>query len=197
MYSLPTFITIDNHHFGITNKGDYRMVIDCFIALNDIELNKQERIYSCLIMFYEDINSVEDVVSTFNTDKLLEQAVAEMFDFFNCHQTNAGAKNDHKLVDWEQDEQLIISAINKVANTEVRALEYLHWWTFMGYYIGIGESVLSTVVSIRDKLVKGKKLEQYEKEFRRNNPEYFIWKSKSVEQEEAEKEILALWNSGR
>ena len=65
----------------------------------------------------------------------------------------------------------------------------------MGYYLAIGECPLSTVVSIRDKLVRGKKLEKWEREFQLNNPDYFKWDFKSVEEKEAESLIRELWNS--
>ena len=101
---------------------------------------------------------------------------------------------NHKLIDWGMDSQMICSAINKVANKEVRAEPYIHWWTFMGYYSAVGESLLSTVITIRDKMVRGKKLEKHEKEFRRDNPEYFVWNTNRVEDEEAEELFRQLWN---
>ena len=101
----------------------------------------------------------------------------------------------NKTIDWEKDSQLISSAINKVAGQEIRAVPYIHWWTFMGYFSAIGESPLSTVLSIRNKLVKGKKLEKWEREFRMSSPQYFKWNSKSLEQRQADREILSLWNN--
>lgn len=190
MYELPTRIAINDQEYKITNNGDYRMVIDCFFALNDVQLNQEYRIYTCLIIFYEDINSIEDIATKFGDD--LQTAIEKMFDFFSCG--NSGHKTHYKLLDWEQDEQLICGAVNNVAKTEVRALEYLHWYTFMGYYCSIGESTFSTIVSIRDKLMRGKKLEKYEREFKDNNPEYFIWNNKTTEQLELEKELLSNWN---
>lgn len=187
MYELPTSVEINDNTYEITNKGDYRMVIDCFIALNDIELSKEERIYACLIMFYEDLNDIEDIVELFGDN--IEQAVNEMFNFFNCGKKSVGATSHHKLIDWEQDEQLIASAINNVANIEIRTCEYVHWWTFMGYYTSIGEGVLSTVVGIRDKIVKNKKLEPWEKEFRYNNSDYFMWEHRTMEEMELDAEL--------
>ena len=66
----------------------------------------------------------------------------------------------------------------------------------MGYYSAIGECPLSTILSIRDKIMRGKKLETHEREFRRDNPQYFVWNSKSVEDEEADKLFRDLWNQG-
>ena len=67
----------------------------------------------------------------------------------------------------------------------------------MGYYLAIGESPMATIVSIRNKIVEGKKLQKYEQEFRNDNPQYFTWDSKSYEEKEAEEAIMAMWNSGK
>lgn len=192
MYEIPTTITVGSTEYRIRNKGDYRMVLDCFSALQDASLNSNERLFCSLIIFYEDINCIADI----NKFEDLEEAATKMFDFFNCGRSQSvGKKMNHKLIDWEQDSQIICSAINKVANKEVRAEPYIHWWTFMGYYSAVGESLLSTIVSIRDKIVRGKKLEKYERTFRQENPEYFIWNTNNID-EEAEELFNELWNKG-
>lgn len=191
MYEIPTKIIVDGKEFSIRNNGDYRMVLDCFKALQDADLNPKERVFCSLIIFYEDINSIADI----NKFTDLEKAITEMFDFFNCGKAQSvGKKMNHKLIDWEGDSQMICSAINKVANKEVRAEPYIHWWTFMGYYSAVGESLLSTVITIRDKMMRGKKLEKHEREFRMNNPEYFVWNSQSVADEEAKQLFNEVWN---
>ena len=193
MYDLPKSILIDTTEFSIRKNGDYRMVIDCFKALEDIELPQQFRIYSALIIFYDDINSIEDIENKLGENA--EKAVNEMFKFFNCGQENIGVQVNYKLIDWEQDSQIISAAINNVAQREIRSEPFLHWYTFMGYYLSIGESVLSTIVSIRDKLIKGKKLEKYEREFKINNPQYFTWKAEDMQKQENDKLSFSLWNA--
>jgi hypothetical protein len=167
------------------------MVLDCFLALQDIELSKDERILTSLIIFYEELNCIEDITEVFVD--YIQELVSEMYNFFNCNENNVGAKTSHQLIDWEGDSQLIVSAINKVAGKEIRLEPYIHWWTFMAYYVAIGECALSNIVEIRDKITRGKKLEKYEKEFRRNNPQYFNWRSK-LEQQESNDIISELWN---
>ena len=131
MFEIPTTIELGGKEFNIRNRGDYRTILDCFAALEDAELDKQERLFASLIIFYEDINSIEDIYKLGD----IETAINEMYKFFNCgSDESSGRKVNHKLMDWKQDEQLIASAVNKVAGTEVRSVEYLHWWTFMGYY---------------------------------------------------------------
>lgn len=192
MYNLPVSVTIGDEEFSIRNNGDYRMVLDCFSALEDVDLAPQERLCAALIIFYNNVHDIDEL------DKLgdIQEAVKQMYNFFNCNRPEGvGKTSHHKLIDWESDSQLICSAVNKVANTEVRALPYLHWWTFMGYYSAIGECPLNTIIGIRNKLMKGKKLEKFEKEFKRENPEYFVWNSTSVEATEADKLARELWNS--
>lgn len=192
MYDIPTSIWIEDVEYKIRNNGDYRVILDCFQALGDIELTATERLLAGLIIFYEDFTDLNDL----NSDLPLEKLVAEMYNFFNCGSDTVGTQSNKKLIDWEQDEQLICSAINKVCNKEIRLEPYVHWWTFMGYFTAIGESPISMIIGIRDKIVSGKKLEKYERQYRINNPQYFIWNNKTIEEKEADKLVRELWNSG-
>lgn len=193
MYEIPTSILIGEQSFPVRNKGDFRMVLDCFAALEDIELTKQERIVASLIIFYDGMKTLEDLTQFDD----IETAVKEMYRFFNCGRIDDNTRvPPYRLIDWEQDEQMICSAINKITNKEIRFEPYIHWWTFMGFYTAIGESLLSTVIGIREKIITGKKLEKYETKFRLHNPQYFIWNAKTLEEQEAEAEIMSLWNAG-
>ena len=191
MYELPTTVPVKGTVYNIRNKADYRVILDIIGTYEDVELTEEERIVVSLIMFYECLESVDDIFDEFNTPELLEEAVIEMNKFISLYDEDIGYKTQHKVIDWVQDEQLIVSAINGVAKTEIRALEYLHWWTFISFYMAIGESALATIVGIRDKIARGKKLDKTEKEFKRNNPQYFRWKS---EQEQTNQLLLEIWN---
>jgi len=193
MYEIPTTVIVNNKEFHIRNNGDYRMVLDCFAALGDSELSKQERLFASLLIFYDELEEIEDI-EIFDD---LEEPIRKMYEFFNCNSaTDVGTHSNYKLVDWKDDAQLITSAINKVANMEIRAQPYIHWWTFMGYYTAVGECPLSTIIGIRDKIMKGKKLEKHESAFRAENPQYFIWNSKTVDAKEADELAKSLWNGG-
>lgn len=195
MYNLPTEVTIGDQTLHIRNNGDFRMVLGCLEILQDLDLTEQERIFTALIVFYSEINELEDL----NNIVDLREAVHEMYKFFNCgDEEDPSVQHQPKprLIDWDKDSTLICAAVNTVAGKEVRAESYIHWWTFMGYYMSIGESSLSTVVSIRSKILKGKKLEKYEQEYRRDNPQYFIWNSKTLEEMEADKFLAEVWNKG-
>lgn len=192
MFDIPKNIVIQDKQFRITDGGDYRMVLDCFSILNDAELNKEERILGCLLIFYEDFTDLLDIYKL--DEDVVLQLVEKMYEFFNCGQKDTSTKDSPRLLDWNKDEQLVCSAVNKVASTEIRALPYLHWYTFMGYYMAIGESALSTIISIRYKMVHNKKLEKHEREFKRNNPYYFVWDRQTADQKDAENWVADLWN---
>lgn len=192
MYEIPTSIWIDDVEYKIRNGGDYRVILDCFQALGDDELNATERLLAALIIFYQDFNDITD----FTDDLPIEQLITEMYNFFNCGSNTVGTQSSKKLIDWEQDQQLICSAINKVCNKEIRLEPYVHWWTFLGYFTAIGESPISTIISIREKIVNGKKLEKYERQYRNNNPQYFVWNNRTLEEKEADKLAREIWGSG-
>ena len=69
----------------------------------------------------------------------------------------------------EQDAPLIAADINKAAGCEVRALPYLHWWTFMAWFNSIGDGQLATLLRVRSKLRHGQKLQPWEQDYYRKN----------------------------
>ena len=192
MYELPKTILIDDKTYPIRNNADYRLILDIMTALQDNELDKQEQLITALAVFYEDVQSIDGVFNVFDNDTILI-ASEKMMEFINGGDESSGYDNHVKTIDWAQDEKLIVSAVNAVAHTEIRALEYMHWWTFLAHYMAIGECALQTVVGIRNKIAKGKKLEKWEQEFKRNNPHYFIWKTDAEPESDFAKEIAAMW----
>ena len=194
MYDLPTSIFVEDKEYKIREAGDFRVVLDCFSALGDIEMGEDFRVLASLIIFYDGFT--EDTLSDLNEGEATA-LIKEMLLFFNCGQEDDSNTPSPKLIDWDKDSQMIMSAVNNVAGKEVRLEKYIHWWTFVGYYMSIGESVLATVVSIRNKILKSEKLEKWEQKFRQENPHYFKWNSKSIEDQELDALMYELWNNGK
>lgn len=117
-------------------------------------------------------------------------------EFINCGKAEPGRPGP-KLLDWEQDAAMIVADVNKAAGQEIRALPFLHWWTFMAYFHAIGEGQLSTVVAIRDKLRRGKKLESWEKDFYRENKNRVDLKKRYSRDELEEQERLKQMLDGK
>ena len=122
--------------------------------------------------------------------ELWEKAVKECFRFINLNEDDDNNKQNFKLMDWAQDFKYIVAPINKVLGTEVRAINSLHWWTFMAAYLEIGDCLFAQIVSIRDKMAKGKPLEKWERKWYAEHRHMVDFKTKYSE---AEKDILRQW----
>lgn len=182
-YGLPTTVEIDNSIYKIRNNGDYRIVLDIIEAINDPNLNEQEKAYCVLKIFYEDFSSIQE--------SHIERAIKEAFKFIDGGDDNSVYQEKKPVMSWEQDFKWIVSPINRVLGTEIRSLPYLHWWTFLGAYYEIGDCFFAQIVNIRSKKNKGKKLEKYEEDFYKENFDIIKLKTKTTtEEDELLKEIL-------
>lgn len=168
---LPTTLIVEDKEFEI--RTDYRIVLNIMCAYNDPNLNGYEKIEVLLTCLYKD-----DISLLPNIEKAVKEAV-----WFLNGGNYEEPPNAPKIMDWEQDEQMIFSAINKVAQKEIREVEYIHWWTFLGYFREIGEGLFTTVVDIRRKKANGKKLEKYEREFYEKNIDIVKIKPRYTEKE--------------
>lgn len=157
---LPETVNIDGVEHEV--RTDYRDILTILVASNDPDLKESEKAVVALTIFYKDI--------AFINDSNMQEAITKMNRFIDCGEDGLeNAPTSIRLFDWEQDEQIIFSAVNKVAGHEVRNDNYLHWWTFIAYYTEIGEGTFATIVSIRDKRAKGKRLDGFEKSFYQQN----------------------------
>lgn len=93
-------------------------------------------------------------------------------------------------MDWGQDFSLIAAPINRVLGKEVRAVEYLHFWTFIGAYQEIGDCTFAQVVNIRRKKAKGQKLDKSEQAFYKANRQMVDFKRKYTAAEDA---VISKW----
>lgn len=167
-FRLPTSVTINDIECEF--DADYRNIIQVLIILNDPDLLEEERISCALNYFYRDNSYTTDIF----------QASKYMVEFISQEEMDSikDSPNSKPLYDWEQDYNIIIAPINKVIGTDVRGLEFLHWWTFLSAFMEIGECTFSTYVGIRDKLNKGKKLEKYEERIYKENRDKIALKRK-------------------
>lgn len=175
---LPTTLQISGEDHKI--RTDYR---DCLIILQafaDVDLTQEEKAQVLLDILYVDTLKEEE----------LQEAYDKAVWFLNCGGRVSKPSSSKPLYDFEQDEQLIFSSVNKVAGREVRDVDYMHFWTFIGLFNEIGEGTFSTILGIRQKKNRGKKLEKYEQEFYRNNKELVDLKRKYTEKEKEQLDLL-------
>lgn len=175
-WSLPTSATIGGVVYQI--HADFRDILNIFRYMDDPDRPEYIRWRIAIALFYEGEIPQE----------YFQEAMEYLADFIACE--NRDSKPGPKLLDWEQDAQVIVADVNKVAGSEIRSVPFLHWWTFVSYFNAIGEGQLSTLVSIRDKLRRGKPLEKWEKEYYRKNKEIVDLKTRYSAEELAEQERL-------
>jgi len=176
---LPTRIEVGGVEYEI--RSDYRAILDICAALSDPELDGQERAAAALTIFYPDL---EDMPQSH-----YEEALKECLRFLNGGAEETPGKAP-RLVDWEQDFTYIVAPVNRVTGQEIRAAEYLHWWTFLAAYYEIGDCTFAQIVRIRDKLARGKPMDKTDRAWYSQNRRLVDFKRKYTEQEEA---ILDQW----
>lgn len=178
-WALPKAAVIGGLEYPI--NADYRDILEILSYLSDETKNEYIRWRIALGLFYE--GNIPDEHEA--------EAIKYLSDFIDY-----GAKEDRpspKLMDWDQDAQIIIADVNKVAGKEIRAEKFVHWWTFLAYFNAIGEGQLLTVVSIRSKRQKGKKLEKWEQEYYRENRKKVDFQTPDTPEKAAAKAYFDKW----
>lgn len=181
MYDLPTSVDVNGTEYKI--RSDYRAVLDICAALSDNELDNAGKIEAVLTIFYPGIDDMPT--------EGFQEAIKKSFWFINCGDDEEQNRKAPKLMDWEQDFKYIVAPINRVCGQEIRAVKYMHWWTFISAYYEIGgDCVFANIVRIREQLAKGKALDKSDKEWYRENKSLVDFK---VSYTEKENELLDQW----
>ena len=189
-WEFPTSLNISGVEYEI--RTDYRAVLDLLTALNDPELTDEDEGITAymqsqviLQIMFPDCDSIPQ--------EHIQEALDKVAEFIDM-----GISDDRKkpkTMDWEQDAPILIPAINKVLNCEIRAQKFIHWWTFLGAYMEIGESLFSNVIHIRQKKASGKKLEKWEEAFYKENKSLIDFKKVEKRSEEEKKALDDLFFS--
>ena len=183
-WEFPTSLNVGGIDYEI--RTDYRAVLDLFTALTDPNLTDENE----QITAYMQSRVILEIMFP-DCDNIPAEHIQEALDKVSAF-IDMGISDDRKkpkTMDWEQDAPILIPAINKVLNCEIRAVQYMHWWTFIGAYMEIGESLFSNIIHIRQKKAKGKKLEKWEQDFYNENKSLIDFKQKDQRSNE-EKEKL-------
>lgn len=179
-WDLPQTIEIAGKEYRI--NADYRDILQIIDILNDPEMPEPTKLYVSANLFFDDFDQLPK--------NAYEEAIRQLMLFINCGEEETDTGPKPKTIDWGQDRQMIISDINKAAGMEVRAVPFLHWWTFISYFGAIGEGRLSTVVAIREKKRKGKKLDDWEREYYQEHKKEIDFAPKYTAEELAEQERI-------
>lgn len=159
IYTLPETVELGGTEYPI--RWDYRPVLDICAALSDPELSDQERAYVALSIFYPDFDEIPQ--------ELYQEAIDRCLWFINGGEDQRDNAKAPRLLDWEQDFNLMVNPINRVLGREIRKEKPLHWFTFLSAYMEIGDCTFAQVVRIRDQKARGKTLDKQDREWYRRN----------------------------
>lgn len=184
LWQLPQSAMLGGVEYEI--HTDFRDILEIFSYLNDPQLPEFIRWQVAMALFYEQQIPAEH-----------QQQAMEYLAVFLGGGRQDENKPGPRLLDWQQDCDLIVADVNRVAAREIRAEPFIHWWTFLSWFHAIGEGQLSTVVSIRDKIRRGKKLEDWERDFYRENKSRVDLKKRYTAEELAQQEQLKAMLDGK
>lgn len=171
---LPKELEVCGTRYEI--RSDFRAALDICAALSDNDLQEDEKVLEALEILYVAFDRMPF--------EHYREALEKCMWFLNCGRKEQKTKSAPKLIDWQQDFQYIIAPVNRVCGKEVRAVDYMHWWTFISAYMEIGDCTLSQIVKIRDAKARGKKLDKADQEWYRENRDLVDFKTKYTEEEQ-------------
>lgn len=176
-FRLPTTLQVNGRDEPI--RYEYTAILEAISAMSDPNYTDEENMQAALYIIYENFENFgrDDYAPAF-------KAATEFMNNGISEET----KNNVRMVDFDQDFKMMIPAINKVAGKEIRTCDDIHWWTFLSWFMEIGESTYSTVLSIRSKKAKGKKMEKWEQEFYAANKQVVDIQRRMSDEEKAEQE---------
>ena len=177
IFDLPTALEVGGEMWDIAT--DYRDILRILTAFEDPDLTQEEKVMLCLYNLYVDLEDMPQ--------EQLQAAFDAAIQFIDH---GSGGKDGPRTMDWTQDAPLIFPAVNRAAGFEVRSVDYMHWWTFLGLFMEIRDSTYATVLSLRGKKSRGKKLEKSEQDFWVHNKDICVLKRRETEAERAERERL-------
>lgn len=214
IFDLPVTLSFGGRSWPI--HSDYRDVLRTLSAFEDPDITDEEKAYICLHNLYPDFEDIppEDLQAAFdaaiafidhgNDDpggpraacpRISDSGQAVFAKGENCppNSEGFGRATRPRTMDWAQDAPLIFPAVNRAAGLEVRSVEYMHWWTFLGFFMEIRDTTYATVLGLRQKKYgkHRKKLEKHEQEFWKNNRSICELKTRYTEEDLAEQEALS------
>ena len=181
MYGLPETAEFGGRKYQLNT--DFRNILKIFSQLERGDLPESIRWRIAGLLFYSPELADEDY----------EAGLSYLAGFLQPGEVSHA--KSRKMLDWQVDASAIIAGVNAAAGQEIRLLNKVHWWTFLSWFHAMPPGELSTRVSIREKLQKGKKLEPWEQEYYRQNKQAVDLKPAYTQQENEEiKRLNAILN---
>ena len=113
-FSLSDSVTVSGIEYPV--RTDFRTILEIFVMLDDPDLTDADKTEALLRIFY--VNRPTDV----------ETALRVFTEFVEPRQAaKSPVSQKSRLIDWQQDFDLMVAPINHILGFECRAVDYLHW----------------------------------------------------------------------
>ncbi len=153
---------------GYPINGDFRIGIQMFQTLNDMELSEMERIYkACELLFdvegadqFPDMETMQGGIQWFLSGWYTDNPVND-------------EKKDRKDMDYDIDQWRIFSAFLKQFGINLNETD-MHFWVFMGLLSTLDECAFTRVVDIRTKKIDPKMKPSDKAELRKVKEQYAL-----------------------
>ena len=182
---LPDTVTAGEHVIDI--RTDYRDVLTVFEAYEDPNLSDEDKTEAMIRIMFPEPEQIRCL-----TPEEQKEAVRGVLSFISGGRSPDEKKQGGpRLLSWTQDIEYIIAPVNRIIGQDVRAMDHLHWWTFLSAFREIGgEATLSQILQIRKKKIRGQKMEKWEKEWYQQNRDAVDLKTVYTDREN---EFLKIW----
>lgn len=185
-YDLPTSLIVGEVAYPI-NYG-WRNAVEILKISGSQKFTSTEKLLAMVDKLFFKIENIPP--------EFIMEAAAKAKEFLDCGEKPSG-KVRPKLMDWEQDAPLIVSAINKEAGKDIRLDPNNHWWTVYNWFRNSSGGLWSNVLHLRIKMNEGKELTKEERRFLNENLEMIELKNKDTDAtRRAKDELKELLNGG-
>ena len=141
---LPRSLDIGGDNVAI--DADFRNVLEILSAFEDGDLTEGEQRKLLIDRLYSE--PVAD----------LGDALAQAYWFLSggSERKSSGRGKDYgQLYSWVQDRLYILSAVDAVLGYSCRHKRFVHWWDFLGAWMAVTESAISSAIHLRKRKKQG------------------------------------------
>lgn len=170
IWDLPKTVEIFDKAYKIRDNCDYRVMLDVNEALSDNEESQEYRLHCAMHIFFEDFEEMPDPLTANTQDEIMiiQEAINRIIEVLRLGEPpeDETDKIKPKVMDWKKDFHLIAPAVNRVLGYDVRDPDkYTHWYTLVGAFGEIGDCYFAQIMNIRQKRLKGKALDEQDRQF--------------------------------
>lgn len=135
---------------GYPINSDFRIGIQMFQALNDVELSDMEKVYkACELLF--DIDGVEE----FPSMETMQEGIQWFLSDWYTDNPVKNSREEKKDMDYDVDQWRIFSAFLTQFGINLNTVD-MHFWVFMGLLSTLNECAFTRIVDIRTKPIDPK-----------------------------------------